>query len=232
MSSPGPSPSPGPTRRERRSHRRHVRWVVIGVIVAAIVAGGIVVALVAGGGSDDEQASTSTATTTEAGPGPTSGPDTTATTEGKPTPSTTVGKPGGPCKAADVTAVPASSTVRGASQVAVVVLDNTGGRQCTITGYVGVALLGPGGEQLTATVNHGGEGIPAGVMGEATVTVEPGAQASFVMAWNPITGSCLDVRSFDLTLPGDTKVVRLKSSVNVCGGAINISPVQPGLVSA
>lgn len=231
MSSPGPSPSSGPSRRERRSHRRHVRWIVIGVVAAVIVAGGIAVALVAGGG-DDEQASTSTSTTTEAGPAPTGGPDTPATTEGKPTPSTTAGKPGGPCKAADLTAVPASSTVRGASQVAVVAFDNTGGRQCTITGYVEVTLLGPGGEKLTATVNHGGDGIPAEVMGETTVTVEPGAKASMVMAWNPITGSCLDVRSFDLTLPGDTKAVNLKSSVSVCGGAINISPVQPGLVSA
>ncbi len=64
------------------------------------------------------------------------------------------------------------------------------------------------------------------------MTVAPGAKASFLMSWNPITDPCLDVRAFDITLPGDAKAVKLESSVNVCGGgAVNISAIQPGVVS-
>jgi hypothetical protein len=222
--------NPGSTRRERRrSHRRRAAWIVVAaVVVLAIVVGGIVV--LASGGDDDDGKQASTTGTTQAGPSDTTDPGTTATTRAE-TPAKTAGPPGGPCKAADVTPAPGGSTVRGNYQVMVVALENTGGRQCTMDGFPELALLGPGGDALQATVTQGGGGVRPELTQQA-VTVDPGARASFVMAWDPVTGSCLDVRSFEITLPGDSKAAKLESSVSVCGGGtVNVSPIQPGVVS-
>lgn len=221
--------TPAPSRRDRRERRRRTTWIVIAaiVVVVAVVAG--IVALTSGGDGNDEQASTTrdtTASTTETTGG---GSSTTPKTDA--TPSTTAGRPGGPCKAADFTANPGSSTVRGPNQVVVVILDNTGGRQCTMNGYPGVEALGSDGKPVGATVAQGGDGIPAELTPQA-VTVDPGGKASFVMAWNPVTGTCLDVRSFDITLPGDSKTIPFKSSVNVCDGGIRVSAIQSGVASA
>jgi hypothetical protein len=224
--------SPGSARRQRRSERRRrLIWIAVGVAVLAAIA--VVAVVVLSGGSDSND-SASTATT---GSGSTVTTPSGATTpnptgKDKDTTTTTAGRPGGPCKAADVDVAPAGSNVKGANLVSVVSVTNTGGRSCTLEGYPGLAFLGPDDAKLTTNVVQGGGGVPAD-LGVSTITLENGAKASFVMSWDAVSGSCLDVRSYDVTLPGDSKATNVKSSVTICGnGAVNISPFQNGTVSA
>ncbi len=222
--------SPGSGRRQRRSERRRrLIWIAVGVAVLAVIVVGAVVLM--SGGSDDSNDSASTATTGAGTTATTQAGDPTPTTKGNDTPSTTAGRPGGPCKPADIDLAPAGSNPKQATLISVVAVTNTGGRSCTIEGYPGLVFLGPDDAKLTTNVVQGGGGVPAD-LAVSTVTLEQGATASFVMSWDTITGTCLDVRSIDVTLPGDSKSTNLKSSVSICGDAtVNISPFQAGTVS-
>ena len=223
--------SPGASRRDRRSDRRRRTLLIVGavVLVLAVV---VAVVVLASGGSDNKKTATTGTTTPSGSTVTTRAGGTTATTRASDATATTAGPPGGPCKAADVDGAMAGSTVRGTNAVSVVSVTNTGKRTCTINGYPGVALLGPNNAKVQTTVAQGGGGVPAGLTAQA-ISLDPGAKASFVISWDQVSGTCADVRSFDVTLPGDSKVSNVQSSVTVCGnGAVNVSPFQPGTVSA
>ena len=199
-------------------------------MVLALLVAVVAVVLVSGGSDSKDSASTATTgspaatVTTRAG-------ETTPTTKGNDAPTTTAGRPGGPCKAADVDMGMSGATIRDVNAVTVVSVTNTGGRTCTINGFPGVQLLGPDDAKVPTTVTQGGGGVPAGLTA-ATITLDNGAKASFVMAWDQVNGTCADVRSFDITLPGDSKADNVKSSVTVCGnGTVNVGPFQAGTVS-
>ena len=224
--------SPGSSRRERRSDRRRRSiWIAVGVVVVlAVVA--VAVVVLASGGNNDEEASTTGTTTRSDSTATTGSGGSTVTTRAGNTTGTTAGRPGGPCKAADVEAAMSGSTVRDVNAVTVVTVTNTGGRPCTINGAPGVQLLGPDDAKVQTTVVQGGGGVRTDLVAKE-ITVDPGAKASFVMSWDQVSGTCADVRSFDVTLPADSKAVKVKSSVTVCGnGTVNVSPFQPGIVNA
>jgi len=196
----------------------------VGVVVLVLVGAGIV-ALASGGDDDGGQATGGKGTGSTA----TTGGQTTETTR-RDTPATTAGRPGGPCKAADMTTRVSGSTIRGSSQVVIVALDNTGGRQCTVTGAPSLAFFGLDGRALTVTATEGGGAIRPELTAKE-VSIEPGGQASFMMSWSPIGSGCLDVRSFQVTLPGDSKASKVDSSVTVCNRTVNYSPIQAGVIT-
>ena len=69
-------------------------------------------------------------------------------------------------------------------------------------------------------------------LGVQTVTVQPEARASFVMAWDR-GGSCLSVQSLGVLLPGESTPVPLQSLQSICGnGTVYVSPFQPDVTDA
>ena len=168
------------------------------MVLAVLLVGGFFLTR----GGDDESAQTATrptADTTASGSAPpTTGAATTPTTG---TTATTEARPGGPCKPENLSAAVVTSAVRANGSVRVVALTNSGRRSCTLEGYPGLQLTGLEGEALTAQVTQGGGAVPAG-LGVQTVTVQPEARASFVMAWDR-GGSCLSVQSLGILLPGE-----------------------------
>lgn len=220
-----------------RSARRHAearrrRLLVIGGVVVAVVVIAVAAALVFGGPDDDSGDSASgsrdrTTTTTESTTEDTSSPPTTEANDAKPLPS-------GVCSADQVSGTPARSGVRGTRQVMVLAFTNTSQRSCTVNGSVAIDLVTASGTQA-ASVTTGGEAINPALAAQEVV-LAPGNQMSMVMSFAPVAGpndpGCVQATAMRVALPASRGKVEIDGRVTVCGGgAIAVSPLQPGVVT-
>jgi hypothetical protein len=240
--SDGPTPTPEPvpdTRHDRATRRattRRRRLIALGaVIVVAVVAVGAAL-LLSGDDSDDggNQASSGTA----APGGETTTPDGTAATEA---PTTTTNDrqplPTGVCRAGQLSAARTVAGLVAQTQTAVIAFTNTSENACKLNGVPGLVIASPDGDQPTA-VTEGGGAVPAELVAQE-VTLEPGGQASFFMSWVPVAGpgsgdaGCSKGDSLKVAPPESNGNVSVAMRITACfGGAINVSPIQPGVIPA
>lgn len=221
-----------------RSARRHAaarrrRLFLIGGAVVVLIAIVVVVVLALGGsddgGGDSAQSSSSPNDTTAA---------TAAPTEATEPPPTTVNEaqplPTGVCRAGQIAGSPASSGIRGPRQVMVLAFVNSSQEPCTLNGSAAIDLVTDGGEQA-ATMTVGGEGINPELAAQQ-IDLAPGGQASMVISFAPIAGpgdpGCVRATGMKVSLPDSRGKVDVDTLVTVCGGgAIAVSPLQPGVVT-
>jgi hypothetical protein len=222
MTDPTPDRS---TRRQAASRRRRILVGALAVVVVAAIVVGVV--LVAGGSdSDDDSATGTTARGT--------GSELTTVA-----PTTNAAKPleGGICSGDQLIGEQVSSGLSGTTQIGVFAFTNQSKTSCTVNGSVTVQLLDDDGKDLPTTVTTGGGAVPAD-LAAAEVTIEPGGQASVVMSWAPVAGpndtaGCSEAKAMDVVMPESKGAIKLDVRMNVCaGGALNISPVQPGVATA
>jgi hypothetical protein len=205
------------------------------VIVVAVVAVGAVL-LLSGDDSDDggNQASSGTA----APGGETTAPDVTTATEA---PTTTTNDrqplPSGVCRAGQLTGARAVAGLVVQTQTAVIALTNTSENACRLNGVPGLTITGADGDQPTAATPGGGA-VPPELVAQ-DVTLEPGGQASFFMSWIPVAGpgsgdaGCSKGDALKVAPPESNGDVSVDMRITACfGGAINVSPVQPGVIPA
>lgn len=113
---------------------------------------------------------------------------------------------------------------------AVLVLTNTGGTSCESMGYVGLQMLGPGGQPLmTSVVRDTFNGGPA------TVVLPPAGRASSALSWVEISSGevCTRPDQVTITPPGEPASLTVpwpSGSNYVCGqGAIDVRPLRSGV---
>jgi hypothetical protein len=116
-----------------------------------------------------------------------------------------------------------------------VILTNTAPSSCSTIGYVGLQLLGPGGQTIPTTVVRDGPGTPA------TVVLAPGAQASGTIHWGAIAGGNEPLNApceatpqqVQITPPNETQPLTTGWSFGpVCEqGKIDAGPLQAGVPS-
>lgn len=111
-------------------------------------------------------------------------------------------------------------------------LTNRTGAACYLYGYVGMALLDAGGNQLpTRVVRDTGSRFPWAHVG--LLTLSPGATSPFWMHWEQVpTGtetSCPSAAGLILTPPDETTQLRLDNfRITACsGGELDVSPMTP-----
>jgi hypothetical protein len=92
----------------------------------------------------------------------------------------------------------------------------TTGADCQLKGYPTVQVQG-------VTVQHGGYGLPAEE--PQPVTLSRSTSLSFVIS-SARAGSCRDVPTIVVTLPGTSVGHRTATSLRVCGSAVGVSPVH------
>jgi hypothetical protein len=113
-------------------------------------------------------------------------------------------------------------------------LRNNSPNACWVYGFVGAAILDPGGKPLPTNVlrDTGGRWFPFAHVG--TYTVAPGATAPFWMHWSDVpVGSlpaCTTGTGLLVTPPDETTQLRMNLSVMACNsGELDVSPVTaPG----
>src|SRR5215467_11088875 len=113
-------------------------------------------------------------------------------------------------------------------------LTNRGSAACTVFGYVGMALIDAGGNQLpTRVVRDTGSFFP--FAHRAEYTVQPGATAPFWVHWEDVVVSsqpaCTSSAGVIVTPPDETTQLRLDGiQMMACGGGeLDVSPVTaPG----
>lgn len=219
-----PSTPDRATLREQAHRERRRRWLIGGavvVVVAAIVVGVVVVA----GGSDDSSSSKPTASS---GGSATSGAALTTVA-----PTTNGAKPlaGGVCSGDQLAGTQVSSGLSGSNQVAVFAFSNQSKTRCTVNGAAAVTLLDASGKKVPSSTTTGGGAVPTNLTPQ-DVSIDPGAQASLVLTWVPIGSGCSQVRTIEFTMPESKGAVKVDTQFNACNsGALNISPMQPGVVS-
>jgi hypothetical protein len=113
-------------------------------------------------------------------------------------------------------------------------LTNRGGAPCTFLGYVGMAMIDAGGNQLpTRVVRDPGSRFPFAQ--RAQYTVQPGQTAPFWVHWEDVVVAsqpgCTSSAGVIVTPPDETTQLRLDGvQMMACnGGELDVSPVTaPG----
>ncbi|MDA8274929.1 MAG: DUF4232 domain-containing protein [Actinomycetota bacterium] len=153
---------------------------------------------------------------------------TTSSTAPPTSPSTTASGPSRCRSTALVPAVGGTSAAAGTIEVTVT-LRSTAAGPCTLVGYPGLQLLGPGGVPLPTDVVRGGT-LGFVSMAPATVVVAPGASVAFNIGFTdvPVGGetSCAQSASLLVTPPNAYGHVTLASRLAPCDhGRMAVSPV-------
>jgi hypothetical protein len=117
----------------------------------------------------------------------------------------------------------------------VVVLTNTSKAACSLSGYPGLQLLDAKGKDLPTTVQKGGTGIPTTLTVQAANLAAQGGQGSFFLYWSPVATTsaptCPLAPKMTVSVPGSAKAVSMTAEINACGGIIQASPFEPGVIS-
>jgi hypothetical protein len=186
-----------------------VRWVITTVVVAG--------ALVLGGCSSGKQAAPST-----------SAPSTTTTSSlaTTTTPTTTTTVPG--CTGANYTVKLLGTEGAAGTNEVTLGLGNTASATCTLFGYPGVQLLGPGTDIATDEVEGGAESFTD--FARTNVSVGPGATAYFNIGYSDVTtgteSSCPTATALQVIPPNTTTRLTVSGRFTVCNaGTVDVSPV-------
>ena len=126
------------------------------------------------------------------------------------------------CAASTLSVVDADAVTVGSSLEEVFVV-RTSGPDCQLSGYPKLAFTGADGKPLPVTVGQGGQGLPASTPGP--VTLSRTTSVSFGVA-TARTGTCLAASAVRVTLPATTPTFAVTTSMQICGGAVGLTPVQ------
>jgi hypothetical protein len=126
------------------------------------------------------------------------------------------------CRAAALTLVDADSVVTTTAVQEVFVL-RTSGPNCQLEGFPTVELYAGDGTRVAATVRHNGYGLPD--RPATPVTLSRGTSTSFVVATSR-SGDCTPLSELRATVPGTGGQLRAQTPMEVCGGAVGVSPVR------
>lgn len=139
---------------------------------------------------------------------------------------TTSGGGGGPVSACDLSHLQGSTQgsprVAAGTVQATFTLSNRAGPSCTVHGLPSLTLVDSAGHQL---VTHE---TPSGGPG-ATVTLGPGATASFTVAFRNLPGqgaSCPSAAKVIVSLPGQPGSTSVATSLAPCGGVLVVTPLR------
>lgn len=137
---------------------------------------------------------------------------------------------GVPCTHGQVNVTQISSGISQSLDVGVFAVTNASKTRCSLDGFPTFLVFGKLGP-LPSNVTQGNVAGTTGLTA-ATVTLAPKGQASFAVSWNPIssTGGCPDGTGAIIGLPGVTGTYTVPTIINACGGALNVSPIQPNVI--
>lgn len=106
-------------------------------------------------------------------------------------------------------------------------LTNVSSATCTLFGYPGMLLLGPGATALATDVVRGG-GLSFENVGPSTVTLAPGAIAYFNVGYSDVMPPCSVATAVEITPPTNTShvVVAVSPQIMACdNGTVHVSAV-------
>ena len=119
------------------------------------------------------------------------------------------------CNPAAVTITDADTVTKGTYRAEVYTLRTTGA-PCQLLGYPSVVVSG-------ATVTNGGEGLPPETV--KAYTLSRGTTLSFALA-TARSGTCRDVSTITVTLPGTSTPKHVATTLRVCNGRLGVTPVH------
>jgi len=198
-------------------------------LLGLFVASGLVLAACSGATPSASRHTThqrTAKTTTTTAPAPST---TTSTTPGASVP---LASPcgGSVLKGAQVSAGAAT----GGAATTVVALTNTSKNPCSLDGYPRLQLISEKGADLPTTVEHGGTGIPTSLGVQGVNLAARGGQASFMLYWVATPSSshatCPQATKMTVSVPGSSTSFTMTAEINACGGIVQASPFQVGLV--
>ena len=167
------------------------------------------------------------ATTTTSTPTSTTTPSTTS--------STVAGVTAPPCAIAALKgAQAAGGAATGGAATIVVALSNSSKAPCSLTGYPGIQLIAQNGSDISTTLQQGGSGIPSTLSPGTVNLAAKGGQASFLLYWVALPSksqpSCPLAPKMQVSVPGSSKTFTMTAEIGACGGIVEASPFQPGVL--
>lgn len=185
-----------------------------------------VIAAACGGGDSSQSDTTTTSSSTST--------STTTSTTGAPAPTTTTQPGPTTCQTTALAATISEPDAGAGQRQSTLVFTNNGPVPCTMFGYIGMQLLGPGNQQIPTNV------VRDPSIAKTLVTLDPGGgQAFTTLQWGVIasgnepqdeTGCQPDPSQVALTPPneGDSLFQPWPNGPVCNGGRFTIDPMQPG----
>jgi hypothetical protein len=161
---------------------------------------------------------------------------TTSTTAPPATSSTVAGAPAPPCGISSLKGTQAAGgAAAGGAATLVIVLSNSSKAPCSLTGYPGIQLLAQNGNDISTTLQQGGSGIPSTYSSAPVNLAANGGQASFLLYWVALPSksepTCTLAPKMQVSVPGSAKTFTMSAEIGACGGIVQASPFQPGIVA-
>ncbi len=128
------------------------------------------------------------------------------------------------CQAGDLSVVDADAIVTPSAVREVFVVRTLGG-DCQLNGFPEVELRGANGAALPVTVRRGGFGLPSEQ--PTAVSLSRDTSVSFQVATDR-SGDCTQAETIVVRLPGSGGSLTTATYLQVCGGAVGLSPVERG----
>jgi Protein of unknown function (DUF4232) len=161
---------------------------------------------------------------------------TTSTTAPSATSSTVAGAAAPPCGISSLKGTQAAGgAAAGGAATLVIVLSNSSKAPCSLTGYPGIQLLAANGSDISTTLQQGGSGIPSTYSPAPVNLAADGGQASFLLYWVALPSksepTCTLAPKMQVSVPGSAKAFTMTAEIGACGGIVQASPFQPGVVA-
>ena len=139
------------------------------------------------------------------------------------TPSATAAGTGG-CQVSQLSLTTGRPNAGAGSVEEAFIFTNTSQASCQLTGYPGMQMMAGGAQIPTKVVRTAGA--------EPTVTLAPGATASFIAEWHDQTGyatPCATSQQVEVTPPNASSQLTISTTIQACpDGTINVSAVTAG----
>ena len=136
------------------------------------------------------------------------------------------------CHSNQLSVRPVSSSAGAGNRAVNYAFTNTSSSTCALKGYPGLELLNAKNQPIKGIQINWTQSTYFYSAKPQLVTLAPGAQAYFQAAFNriPAGQSCTTSSKLKITPPNAYRSLTLNDQLTVCGGRINLTPVQRGMI--
>jgi hypothetical protein len=136
----------------------------------------------------------------------------------------------GRCHTAGVSVTTGQGNSAAGHPTVLLILTNTSGSTCAVSGYVGLQMLDASSNALPTTVVPNGGMLSAQPLAQV-VTLAPGQQASTLVMWTDVpTGAqpCSTSTKLVVTPPDEATSLTVTTTIVSCGGELDVTALRAG----
>jgi len=136
----------------------------------------------------------------------------------------------GRCHTTDLSITTGNGDSAAGHPTVLLILTNTSGATCAVSGYVGLQMLDSSGLAVPTAVAPNG-GMLSNQPLAQVVTLAPGQQASTLVMWTDVptgTQACPTATKLAVTPPDEASSLTVATTIDSCGGVLDVTALRAG----